>query len=79
MSKDEVIGRFEALSQFVLQLSASLEMQGLLDGPAFCQRLRGDERMQDQLEYMRIARSRVGQLADALDQARAIRGLRVPR
>jgi hypothetical protein len=76
---DETIGRFEALSQFVLQLTAALEMQGLLDGPTFCQRLRGSERMQDQLEYMRIARLRVGQLADALDRMREVRSLRHPR
>lgn len=67
---DETRGRLEALSQFVLQLTAELEMRGLIDGPALCQRLRGNERMQDQLEYMRIARLRVGQLADALDLAR---------
>lgn len=79
MDSVELLGRFEALAKYVLQLTAELEMQGLIDGPRFSDRLRGADRMDDQLEYMRVARQRLSQLADALDQARETRNLRSPR
>ena len=79
MDSVELLGRFEALAKYVLQLTAELEMQGLIDGPRFSDRLRGADRTDDQLEYMRVARQRLSQLADALDQARETRNLRSPR
>lgn len=79
MDNNELLGRIEALSKFALQLAAELEMQGLIDGPRFSARLRGEDRSDDQVEYMRIARERLDQLADCLDLARERRSLACPR
>lgn len=76
MGDDEISGCFEALVAFSLQLAAEMEMRGVIDGPAFTQRLRGEERPADQLEHMRICRLRLEQMADALDRMRENRNLR---
>ena len=73
MDNTELAGRIEAVSKFVLHLAAELETTGVLDGPVFCWQLRGPERMEDQVEYIRIARQRLGRMADWLDEARAAR------
>ena len=73
MDNTELAGRIEAVSKFVLHLAAELEMTGALDGPVFCQQLRGPARMEDQVEYIRIARQRLGRMADWLDEGRAAR------
>ena len=75
----ELIGRIEAVAKFTLQLAAELEMRGLIDGPAFSARLRGRPRMQDQLEYVRIARTWIEDMADMLDAAREARALAAQR
>lgn len=73
MGETELAGRIEAVSKFVLQLAAELEMTGVIDGPRFSQRLRGAERPEDQIEYIRIGRKRLAGMADMLDAARAAR------
>jgi CheY-like chemotaxis protein len=73
MSEDEVIGRFEALAKFSLQLAAELEMRGLIDGISFTERLRQPPPLEDQVEYIRLSRLRLIEMADVLDQARASR------
>lgn len=73
MSEDEVIGRFEALAKFSLQLAAELEMRGVIDGAGFTERLREPPPLEDQVEYIRLARLRLIEMADALDRARASR------
>jgi hypothetical protein len=73
MDNTELAGRIEAVSKFVLRLAAELETTGVLDGPVFCGQLRGPERMDDQVEYVRIARHRLDRMADWLDEARAVR------
>lgn len=78
MHEDEIAGRFEALVKFSLQLAAEMEMRGVMDGQAFTERLRGPDRPDDQLEYMRICRLRLGQMADALDRMREVRSLPCP-
>lgn len=78
MSENEVIGRFEALAKFSLQLAAELEMRGIIDGPGFTERLRMPPPLEDQVEYIRISRLRLVEMADALDQARTNR-LSCPR
>lgn len=77
---DEISGRLEALSRFVLQLTAALETNGQLDGPEFCRQLRDSSSIwPDHPEYMRIARQRVGELAVSLDLARTHRETPRPR
>lgn len=73
MLETELAGTIEAVSKFVLQLAAELEMNGLIDGPRFSGRLRGAPRLEDQVEYIRIARRKLVGMADALDTARACR------
>ena len=73
MDNTELVGRIEAVSKFVLRLAEELELTGVLDGPLFCNRLRGPDRIQDQVEYLRIARQRLAGMADWLDEARAER------
>lgn len=73
MGETELQGRIEAVSKFVLQLAAELEMNGLIDGPRFSERLRGRPRKEDQVEYIRIARRRLEDMVDALDAVRAER------
>lgn len=73
MDNTELAGRIEAVSRFVLRLAEELELVGVLDGPAFCRRLRGPERMTDQVEYLHIARQRLERMAEWLDEVRAER------
>lgn len=79
MQESEVIGRFEALAKYMLQLTTALEDAGCIDGPAFSAALRGPARPVDQLEHMRIARERLCSLADILDADRASRRRCLPR
>lgn len=74
MRENELIGRFEALVAYVLHLTEELEMAGVIDGINFSRRVRGPVHMDDQLEYMQIARDRLGEMMDVLDRARADRG-----
>ena len=76
MDANELAGRVEAVAKFVLQLAAEMEMEGLIDGPRFSERLRGQARPEDQIAYLRIARSRLAGMADCLDEARAARATR---
>lgn len=73
MNEIELKVRIEAVSTFVLQLAAELEMAGIIDGPRFSERLRGSERMQDQSDYIRGMRTCIGHMADQLDLVRANR------
>jgi len=73
MDNMELAGRIEAVSKFVLRLAEELELTGVLDGPLFCNRLRGPARMDNQVEYLRIARKRLAGMADWLDEVRAER------
>lgn len=73
MDNTELAGRIEAVSKFVLHLAAELETTGALDGPVFCRQIRGPDRMDDQVEYIRIARQRLGRMAEWLDEARTTR------
>ena len=75
MDANELAGRVEAVAKFVLQLAAEMEMEGLIDGPRFSERLRGPVRMQDQADYIRGMRNCIEHMADQLDQARAHRAL----
>lgn len=79
MDNTELAARIDAVSKFVLQLAAELEMTGLIDGPRFSQRLRGPERMADQLESVQLTRERLADMLDTLDNARALRQERGPR
>lgn len=76
MNETELLGRIEALSKYVLQLTAMLEDAGCIDGPEFSDRLRGENRPVDQIEYIRIGRERLGSMADTLDAAREVRRCR---
>lgn len=76
MSEMELLGRIEALSKCVLHLTVMLEDAGCIDGPEFSTRLRGPDRPTDQVEYIRIARERLGSMADTLDAAREVRRCR---
>lgn len=75
MDNIELAGRVEAVAKFVLELAAELEMKGVIDGPRFSQRLRGSDRIDDQVEYIRVARRRLEGMADRLDGAREARAL----
>lgn len=73
MTENELLGRLEALAKYVLQLTAELEMTGIIDGPRFSERLRGRERMEDQVEFVQIARERLAGMLNMLDAARVAR------
>lgn len=73
LSGAELAGRIEAISRFALQLAAELEMNGVIDGPKFCRRLRGPRRLHDQVEYLRIGQQRLVELSNMLDAARSVR------
>ena len=70
MNETELLGRIEALAKYVLRLTSMLEDAGCIDGPEFSARLRGPDRPDDQIEYIQIARERLGSMADMLDEAR---------
>lgn len=70
MNETELLGRIEALSKYVLRLTVMLEDAGCIDGPEFSARLRGPDRPADQIEYIQIARERLGSMADILDETR---------
>jgi len=79
MTENELLGRLEALAKYVLQLTAELEMAGIIDGPRFSGRLRGPERIADQFEYVQVARERLAGMLNMLDAARAVRCQHVPK
>jgi len=70
MDEIELKGRIEALGKFVLQLAAELEMSGVIDGPRFSHRLRGERRMKDQIPHIQRGRECLAEMLDALDEAR---------
>lgn len=77
MDADELAGRIEAVSKFVLQLAAEMEMQGLMDGAGFTRRVRGNAGIRDQVEFLRIGRDRLDEMLDRLDEARGARAAMV--
>jgi len=79
MGESEIEGRFNALAMYVLQLTAELEMAGVIDGPRFSARLRGPDRIDDQVESVQICRARLGDMLNKLDAARAVRDQRQSR
>ena len=71
---DELAGRIEGLSWAVLQLTAALEMQSLIDGPRLSERWRGSLSPRNVDTPMRQeARTYLQTLATLLDEARSSR------
>lgn len=73
MIGDEIAGRIEALNWFLIELVAELEESGVMAAGRLAERIRLRPGMDDQLEYVRIAHQRLGQLAKALESDRADR------
>lgn len=71
---NELAGRIQGLTDFILRLTATLEMDGLIDGPLLTGRLRqladGRQFPHGHLEASKLA---LHQLADQLDAARTVR------
>jgi hypothetical protein len=79
MREIELVARIEAVSKFALQLTAELEMAGLIDGPRFSERLRGPDRPHDQVELVQLTRARLADMLNILDSAREARAAKAGR
>ncbi len=70
----ELAGRCEAVARFALLLSAELERSGVIDGSAMSDMLRSTAAgLSFPLDHVEPARRTLGELADAIDAARAAR------
>lgn len=70
----ELAGRTEAVARLTLTLVAALEDADLIDGPRFSDQLRRQLKAIDSAPaHLHIAQRTLGELADALDDARTHR------
>lgn len=74
---NELAGRIEGLARVVLHLVARLEDDGVIDGPAMAEGLRGSIVLNEHSgSLMRTAKRTLDEAANALDEARRWRRFR---
>lgn len=76
MDNDELIGRIQGLADFVLSLTAQLEINGIIDGPVFTERLNARAQtlnITDRPQCTATTRRMLSDLAEQLDDMRAVR------
>lgn len=70
----ELAGRIEAVARVVLHAVAVLEERSIIDGPRFSAGLRQSVQTQpDSPAHLAVAQERLQELAENLDDARAVR------
>lgn len=70
---NELAGRIEGVSRLVLNLTAALEDIGIIDGPRLSATLRECGLKQAGVGHLQVAERTLGELAQALDDARSWR------